>query len=99
MKINRTGYGVHWQELGNVCAGTAVRFKTSFHQSNCTPDDVFIVCSVHGSYRPDECHYADKAGVVNLESGKLSYVCRSREVEALRSEVSIIKRHIPRCHK
>lgn len=68
-------------ELREVTTGTLVRFKHPFHQTNCWPDDAFMVCQVSGCYRPEK--HRDKIGVTNCRNGNLSYVCGDRDVEIL----------------
>ena len=78
-----------WKYLHTVKSGSVVRFKHSFHQGNCNPEDIFLVNQVISGYRPQKAQYDCKLGVTNLRSGNLSYVERDREIEMLVAHVVI----------
>lgn len=80
--------------LRHVKKGELVEFQGRFHQ-DCRDDDVFIVTDdssyrtelidEYGGQRESERRYA----VVNLRTGKLSYVLGTRHVFHRRAEVQV----------
>lgn len=69
--------------LHTVQGGVLIRFKDAFHQTNCRPDDLFIVNSVSGCYRPEKDQYRGKIAVTNVFTGHMSYLDKNRFVEIL----------------
>ncbi len=70
-------------ELDAVTSGECVRFLSPFHQ-DCSPNDRYILNNVISGYRPYRGDSDNKMGVTNLDTGKLSYVERSRKVVVLK---------------
>ena len=75
----------NWRSLRDVRKGTAVQFKCQFHQDMCT-DDLYIV--IDASAYPNHDNQC-KMAVVNLRTGRLSYVNSEREIEAINATVCI----------
>jgi hypothetical protein len=85
MKVNRKDRTC-WRPVANVSAGKACQFQREFHQEH-ERDDVFMRLNVCSSYKDQNHRNRDKIGVVNLRTGKLSFVCPEREVRDVDAEV------------
>lgn len=78
------------QRVGQVAAGTVVQFNKSFHQDY-PPNELFMVVNP-GSYKEyqgclDFPH--NKVCVINISSGKLSFISATRQCILMDAEVQV----------
>ena len=88
MKIEHERPSHYKFKIGNVESGHPVAFEKSFHQDN-SSGDIFLRLLICSGYIPrsvqDEC----KVGVVNLRTGKLSYIDRERHCRLVPCKIVI----------
>jgi len=91
MKITNHPCPSHYA-LSCVPAGDTLQFKSCLAQKH-APDDLFMVVGVCSSYRPGDYKgrdkYAGKLPVVNLRTGELAYVEKSRPCYPQDAEVCL----------
>ena len=79
------------KDVGMMPRGAVVQFNRQFHQDY-PPNDIYIVLDVCDSYAYQERSTGfkdNKTGVVNLATGKLSFVSESRQVCRMNAEVKV----------
>ena len=91
MNITERTQPFNTSRLEHVNAGQPVKFLEKFHPAMNTHEP-FMVCSVTHCYMPDSAQYQCKKAVVNLRTGRLSYVDGSREVVMYRGDVTLSPR-------
>lgn len=74
--------------LKNIESGHPIAFETPFHQAMST-GDIFIVPDICESYLPKGSDIWGKMPIVNLRTGKLSWVGNTRKVRIVECSVSI----------
>ncbi len=79
----------NWRDLESASPGAPIQFKDSFHGTNCRPDDVFIVNSMSGCYRPAKHEYRGKVAITNIRTGHMSYLEKDRAVRFINVECTI----------
>ncbi len=92
MKIVRGKNCSSYLELGEICPGETLVFKSCLAQKH-EPDDVFMTVGVCSSYLPGDHRgrnkYAGKLPIVNLRTGELAYVDRTRPCYPAEAEVCV----------
>ncbi len=76
------------RHIVDVGRGFACRFVSKFHQEH-DVTSIFMRCTAPNGYRPDFDRYGEKIPVVNLRTGKISYVAPHRDVYVYKSHVQI----------
>ena len=76
-----------WIELRSVSKGLCIQFKYKFHQDCCDNDCYMAIDASAYPASNDAAHY--KIAVVNLKSGRLSYVSGNRDVRVLDARVCV----------
>ena len=91
MKITNSPCVSHFA-LSCVGPGNTLRFKSCLAQKH-EADDVFLVIGIVSCYRPGDYKgrdkYAGKMPVVNLRTGELAYVEKSRPCYPVDAEVCL----------
>ena len=86
MQITRGTCEQHtWKKLRDFHRGECVIFKHQFHQDMCASDPYMKVDASAYPNRDEQ----GKSCVVNLRTGKMSYVQHTRDVRAVEAEVCI----------
>ena len=74
--------------LRNIYSGTPVAFEAPFSQAMST-GDIFLIADVCESYLPKGSDIWNKKPIINVRTGKLSWVDSSRKVRVVDCTVAI----------
>lgn len=88
MKIIEQQYRGTRTQVMNVEAGKTMKFLKPFHEGH-NVSAIFMKCAAPSGYRPEYDRYGEKIPVVNLRTGRISYVAGHREVTLYNADVSI----------